>query len=144
MYKKLILLVFMAIGLSAFSQTDLEMLIRDLEQQEVTAVLNQDTETLKKIWGRNVLVNNPFNEVITARDQIFGFMKSDRIQYSRFVRRVEHIDVRDEMVISMGHEEIVHAITEANIKRRYTNIWMLDEGEWKIVIRHANIICTER
>jgi hypothetical protein len=144
MYNTLTLLVFMAIGLSAFSQTDLETLIRDLEQKEVTAVLDRDTKALEKIWARNFLVNNPYNEIITDRNQVFGFLKSDRIQYSHFTRAVEHIKVTDNMVISMGHEEIVHAITGNNIKRRFTNIWMQDEGDWKIVIRHANIICTDR
>jgi ketosteroid isomerase-like protein len=25
--------------------------------------------------------------------------------------------------------------------RRYTNIWKQEDGEWRIKIRHANVIC---
>jgi ketosteroid isomerase-like protein len=27
------------------------------------------------------------------------------------------------------------------VKRRYTNIWMKQSAGWKLVARHANVVC---
>lgn len=136
-----IYLLFCGYYLSAQNQ-DIETEIRTLEQTEVKAILNKDTVTLKKLWDKDYIVNNPENKIIPAKSN-----QVDRpvLQKSKssFTREVEKILVNGDIAISMGNETIV-AITnqsEQTVKRRYTNIWMQKGDSWKLVARHANVIC---
>jgi len=47
----------------------------------------------------------------------------------------------------MGSEEVVFTgnVSEAGqtIKRRFTNIWVKQNGVWKLTFRHANNLCAQ-
>jgi len=123
---------------------DIEKEIRKLEQIEVQAVLAKDTNTLKKIWDKDLVVNNPANKVVLANANPVDrpVLKQPR---TSFTREVEHIAVRGNIVFSMGSETVVPAgdlpKSGKTVKRRYTNIWLKVDGDWKMVARHANEIC---
>jgi len=120
--------------------------IRGLEQIEVKAVLEKDTVTLLKLWDKDYVVNAPSNKVVfsgkTAVDR--PVMNMSR---SSFTREVEQVIVRGDIVFSMGGETVVQTGDQAQagkpVKRRYTNIWMKKDGNWKLVARHANVICQQ-
>lgn len=125
-------------------QQDTATEIRKLEQMEVEAVLAKDTITLLKLWDKNYVVNAPDNKINFA-----GKNTLDRpvLRRSRanFTRDVEQIIIKGNTVLSMGSETVVPSDNQGNtqsiVKRRYTNVWMKQEGTWKLVARHANIIC---
>jgi hypothetical protein len=123
---------------------DIEEEIKKLEQLEVRAVLARDTVILKKLWDKNFVVNNPANRVVVANANPLDrpVLKEPRIS---FTREMEHIAVRGDIVFTMGNETVVPGgdLPKAGqtVKRRYTNIWMKVDGEWKLVARHANEIC---
>lgn len=119
----------------------IELEITRLEQMEVQAILKKDTLTLLKLWASDYVVNAPDNKVNFA-----GKTTLDRpvLQRSRtsFTRNVEHIIIRGNTVFSMGNETLnPDSDSQQIIQRRYTNIWMKMDGSWKLVARHANIIC---
>ena len=146
--KKLIItlsLYFYAGYLYAQSQ-DAEAEIRSLEQIEVQAVLQKDTVTLLKLWDKDYIVNSPDNVIVFA-----GKTAVDRPVLKRpktsFTREIEKITIRGAFVISMGSETVVPAGDQPNpgqiVKRRYTNIWEKQNGGWKLVARHANVVCQQ-
>ncbi|MDQ6844186.1 MAG: nuclear transport factor 2 family protein [Bacteroidota bacterium] len=144
--KKIIItscLFFYAYCLYAQDQ-NIETEIRRLEQTEVQAVLSKDTGTLKKLWDRDYIVNNPDNKIVfaTANPADRPVMQRSR---SSFTRDVEKILINGDIVISMGSETVVPSGDAANsgetVKRRYTNIWMKKGDSWKLAARHANVIC---
>mgnify|MGYP001798244268 CR=1 FL=1 len=63
-------------------------------------------------------------------------------------REVEQIIVKGGVVFSMGNETVIPLsdddIPGQTVKRRYTNIWMKEDGTWKLVARHANVICQNK
>jgi ketosteroid isomerase-like protein len=125
-------------------QQDTATEIRKLEQMEVEAILAKDTITLLKLWDKDYVVNAPDNKINFA-----GKNTLDRpvLRRSRanFTRDVEQIIIKGNTVLSMGSETVVPSDNQGNtqsiVKRRYTNVWMKQEGTWKLVARHANIIC---
>jgi ketosteroid isomerase-like protein len=123
---------------------NVEAEIRSLEQTLVQAVINKDTATLRRIWDKDCIVNNPDNKIILAQANI---MDKPVMQKSKavFTRNVEQILINGNVVISMGSETVVPAGDDSKagqtIKRRYTNIWMKKDGAWKVIARHANVIC---
>ncbi len=55
--------------------------------------------------------------------------------------------VKKNIAITVGSEEVVFVgnVPKAGqlIKRRYTNIWIKQNGVWKLTARHANEICMQ-
>lgn len=137
-------LVVLAPGLvlaqSAKQKAAVEQEIRKLDLDHADAILRGDLVALDKLWTKDFKVNNPFNEIDKA-DRI----RTGAVSYSSFVREPESIMVHGNTVIVMGRETAVPKGSSPDagktINRRYTNIWMKREGKWRLVARHASVIC---
>ncbi len=146
--RKLILLVatvtMIAIGSvsgqSARQKVAIEQEIRKLDLAHADAILRGDLAALDKLWTKDFKVNNPFNEIDKA-DRI----RTGAVTYSSFIREPESIQVQENTVIVMGRETVVPKGNSPDagktINRRYTNIWMKREGKWRLIARHASVIC---
>ena len=144
--KKIILtaiVVVQSLALIAQNDAQKEAEVRAMEQQEVQALLQKDTVTLKKIWAPDFMVNSPFNMVFIGGQ--VGLVSAGIISYTSFIRNIEHVMVLKDVVITMGSETVIPSgldpMAGQTIQRRYTNIWMKEKGNWIMVARHANTIC---
>ncbi len=149
--KRLIGLLLIAsiysLNVAAQSKSATEQTIRNLEQAEVQAVLKGDTATLfNKLWAPEFLVNNPANIVVTKSD-VAALIRSGKLNYEQFNRVIEKVSIIDNTAIVMGREEIApQGVTDhagKQLTRRFTNIWMKRNGEWKSVARQATIAAVE-
>lgn len=127
---------------SAKQKAAVEQEVRRLDLVHADAVLRGDLAALDKLWTNDFRVNNPFSEIDKA-DRI----RTGAVTYSSFVREPEVILVHADTVITMGRETVVPKGSSPDagktINRRYTNIWMRRKGEWRLIARHANVICQE-
>ncbi len=118
----------------------IEQEIRKLDLAHADAVLRGDLAAMDKIWTADFKVNNPFNEVDKA-DRI----RTGAVTYSSFERVAETVLVHKNTVIVMGRETVVPKGNSPDagktINRRYTNIYMKREGKWRLIARHASVIC---
>ena len=120
--------------------------IRQLEKAETVAMLNDDYSTLDNIWHPEFTVNTPLNRILKTAE-IQGAMKAGLIKYSLLERNIEEILIHDNVVITLGNEVTV-PIDNAPMAgqktiRRYTNIWVSENNEWKLFSRHASNICSD-
>jgi ketosteroid isomerase-like protein len=144
--KKIIVLSYLFFyGYNVFAQDKtIETEIKNLEQNEARAVLDKDTVTLKKLWDKDYVVNNPENKIVLAKPNSVDRPVLQR-QRTSFTREVENIIINGNVAIAMGKETVVSmedpSKTGQTVERRYTNIWMKKDGSWKLVARHANRIC---
>ena len=149
MTKSFFLLAFLLPAILANGQSNAktEAEIRNLEQTVVQAILKGDTNTLKKVWAPEFLVNNPRNSISANRDAVLQTHKAGMIDYSSFERSIEQIQFQKDIVITMGNETFVSKNDIPGAKagrayiRRFTNIWMKKKGKWQQIARHASIIC---
>lgn len=127
-------------GQSAKQKAATEQEIRKLDVAHADAVLRGDLAALDKLWTKDFKVNNPFNEIDKA-DRI----RTGAVTYSSFIREPESILVHGDTVIVMGRETAVPKGNSPDagktINRRYTNIWMKRKGKWRLIARHASVIC---
>jgi hypothetical protein len=145
---KLILLAIMIVCIgggpvkaqSVRQKAAIEKEIRRLDLLHADAVLRGDLAAMDKIWTTDFKVNNPFNEVDKA-DRI----RTGAVTYSSFVRTPESVLIYKNTVIVMGRETVVPKGSSPDagktINRRYTNIYMKREGKWRLIARHASVIC---
>jgi len=128
--------------LTCAAQTE-EAQIRNLENIEHKAMMAQDTAILATILAADILVTTPANKVIHGRDNVFA-MKKAGPKFLSFEREVEQVAIKGDIAISVGHETVV-TLDDSNTKvissRRFTNIWIKQNGTWKLAARHTNEIC---
>jgi ketosteroid isomerase-like protein len=149
--RKLMRLILLAVALTALlpcsvsakgarQKAAVEQEVRRLDLAHAEAVLGGDLAAMDKFWTKDFIVNNPFNEIDRA-DRI----RTGAVTYSSFVRVPEAVVVHGDTVIVMGHETVVPKGDSPDagktINRRYTNIWMKRDGRWRLVARHASVIC---
>lgn len=123
-----------------------EIEIRKLEEEQVKNLMTGKVAEMKKNWHPNFTVNNPFNVV---QDAATGPIQAGTLTYAQFERNIEKILVHDSVVVVMGNEILLPKTapsgsshdTNQPIKRRFTNVWMLTNGKWLMIARHANEIC---
>jgi ketosteroid isomerase-like protein len=127
-------------GQSVKQKAAIEQEIRKLDLAHAGAVLRGDLVELDKLWTADFKVNNPFNEIDKA-DRI----RTGAVTYSSFIREPESVLIHGNTVIVMGRETVVPKGNSPDagktINRRYTNIWMKRAGKWRLIARHASVIC---
>ncbi len=128
-------------GQSAKRNDALEQEIRKLDLAEADAIQRNDFAALNKLLAEDFTVNNPRNEIVRGREEVFALMRNGIINYSSFVREPEAMLFYRNTVVVMGLETIKPTGTEQIVRRRYTNIWMKKKGKWLLTARHANVIC---
>jgi hypothetical protein len=149
MIKCIFLTAFSIATLSVYAQdySKTETEIRTLEQVGAKAILTGDSNTLKKLWAPEFLVNTPRNNVTGTRDSILLIQKAGMIDYSKYEKVIERMQFQENVVITMGYEIIVSKKDTPAVKagqaykRRFTNVWMKKNGMWQQIARHASVIC---
>ncbi|HEY0763470.1 MAG TPA: nuclear transport factor 2 family protein [Pyrinomonadaceae bacterium] len=143
-YLTLVLAICVTGSVSAQSvkqKAKIEQEIRRLDLAHADAVLRGDLAALDKLWTKDFKVNNPFNQIDRA-DRI----RTGAVTYSSFIREPETVLIHGDTVIVMGREIVVPKGNSPDsgktINRRYTNIWMKRSGNWRLVARHASVICS--
>jgi ketosteroid isomerase-like protein len=147
----LIVTALVWIGVASAQGTDqkdaVETEIRRLERAEADGLLHKDIAALKGIWADDFTVNNPRNTISRGRDAVVTLIRNGAIDYSSFVREIEAVLFRGETVIVMGSETITPVgkapFAGQTIRRRFTHFWMKSSGEWRLAVRHANVICRD-
>lgn len=144
-YLAVVLAVFVSGSASAQSvkqKAKIEQDIRRLDLTHADAILRGDLAALDQLWTEDFKVNNPFNQVDRA-DRI----RTGAVTYSSFIREPETVLIHGDTVIVMGREIVVPKGNSPDagktINRRYTNIWMKRSGKWRLVARHASVICSD-
>lgn len=123
----------------------IEQEIHKLEQRQVDLLLKGEVAEMEKQWSKDYMVNNPFNKLVKARE---GPIRAGQLTYSKFEREVEVVLVKGDVAVALGGEVVVPSDKSADagktIHRRFTNVWVKEEGRWKLLARHASVVPPER
>ena len=129
--------------LCLLAQVSEDSLIHRLEDRERIAILKGDTIALSKLMSKKIVVHNPENTIV-GLGQIMERIRIGKISYSSFERSIDTIVFVNEIAVVMGEETIIPKGVTQNagktIKRRFTNIWTKENGDWKLTARQATII----
>lgn len=125
------------------SRHGIEDEIRQLNAQEVDALLRNDVVTLKRLWSDDMVVTNPFNKFI-HKQQVVGMTESGTLAFTSYNRQIEYIHVYGDTAVVAGSETVVWAgklpTAGQTSNLRFTAIWMKQKGGWLEVARHANMV----
>ena len=113
--------------------------IRALEEAGRVAFLAADTATLDAMWDQELLVNSPLN-IINNKSRVLDLLGSGRIRHTFDDVVIEKVQRYDDVVVVMGRDTVDGPPHGAIMNRRFTNVWQLQNGAWKMIARHAQIV----
>jgi ketosteroid isomerase-like protein len=144
--KKLIITYFSVfIFFCSYSQNEkIEKEIRQMEEKRVSALLIKDTAALLKIYSPDYIVNRPIG-IVSTREKLIERIVADSLSFNSYKFEMEKIIIKNNLVITMGNETVEprgkNRDAGKTLKRRYTHIWSKENGNWVLIVRHANILC---
>src|ERR1051325_2755777 len=106
--------------------------VRALEEAGRVAFLAGDTETLDGMWDDALLVNSPLN-IINDKARVLDLLRSGRILHTFDDVVIERVERYGDVVVVMGRDTVDGPPNGAIVDRRFTNIWQLQDGEWKMI-----------
>jgi len=147
----ILFIILFGLSVAASAQTgrpsskNLEAELRQLDLAAAKAVLEKDEKAIARYFTKDSVTNNPRNGLTIGSEGVIQAARANVINYHSFDRMIESVQVLGKTVVIMGNETVVMKAKDGSagetIRRRYTNIWMKTGAGWRIVARHANIIC---
>ena len=118
--------------------------IRAAEQRHVAAFVANDAATIDALFTDDFLVNSPRYEVLD-KAQLMQLVRRGALNTASFSQNIDRIRRYGDMAVVMGSDTVVFGAPAPNagrtIRRRFTDIWQFQDGQWRFVARHANPIC---
>lgn len=120
-------------------------IVRKLSAEEPEAFLRRDAEALSRMWSDEFMVTNPLNRLVT-KQQVLEMVRSGFLVITSYSRKVEYEKRYGDVVILIGTEEVVWGGKMPNAGKseslRFTAVWRNENGTWREVARHANVVHT--
>jgi len=121
-----------------------EQEVRAAEQRHRAAFLARDIATLQAMLSDDFVVNSPLN-VIVNKERLLEMVRNGTLTISSFEQNIEQVRRLGDVVVVMGGDTVVYAAPSPNAgrtdRRRFTDMWRQESGQWRFVARQANIIC---
>ena len=118
--------------------------LKRLAAYEVDLVLRSDVAAMARFYPDDMIVTNPFNQVID-KAKVLERVRQNIIRYTSMTKEIEHFRLlRKDMAVIMGLEtaQVTPGADRPDAGkmtyRRFTEIWTLRNGAWKKIVRHAN------
>jgi hypothetical protein len=119
--------------------TDWEQEIRTLEEQSRVAFLAGDIPTLDALMDDRLLVNSPLN-VVNDKAKVLDLLGKGLIRHTMDQVEIEHVARYRDIVVVMGRDTVDGPPSNVLTHRRFTNVWQLQDGAWRMIARHAQVI----
>ena len=121
--------------------------LRAVDEEQRRMVAASDVAGLERLAHPNLRINAPGGRVLT-REQFLANMRSGEIAAESFERTPEDISFSGDIAVVMGRETFTPAGSSGlgrtygprPLQRRYTNIYVWQQGRWLWLARHANVV----
>lgn len=148
MGKTIITFVLLTLAFASIAQKNkIESLIKELDQKNAYIVAHADTTALMNLLAPEFTINRTTGTIVSGRDKTLELMRHGMVSYDSFSVETEMVLVKNpELAVSMGSEVVVSGgnreLKGQIVRRRFTHVWIKENGEWKLFARHASNICT--
>jgi len=112
--------------------------VKALENEGREAFLARDLVRLNELWADDLLVNSPINRIHT-KQQVLDLLGKGVIAHVLYEQEIELLQRHEDVVVVMGSDRVSNDGSVV-LRRRYTNLWRLEEGAWRLFAMHANIV----
>lgn len=118
-----------------------------VDDQQRAMVAASDVPGLERLAHPNLRINAPGGRVLN-REQFLANMRSGEIAAEGFERTAEDVRISGNVAVVMGREifrpaatsELGRTFGAEPLQRRYTNVYVWQQGRWFWLARHANVL----
>jgi uncharacterized protein (TIGR02246 family) len=131
----------MAQGASA-PRVSAESQVRALEQLQVRAALAGDAATLRRIFADDYQMVNPAGQ-ITTREQLLALLTGATRPYRSATYTTDLVRDLGQVIVTIGREDVVPdqgPQAGQMVHRRVTQVWVSEQGTWRLSVRHAMVV----
>jgi Domain of unknown function (DUF4440) len=140
------LLITFAFSAAAEPAKTPEQQLLELDDQQRQMILSGDAAGMRKLAHPDLHINAPTNEVL-GREEFLRRLDQRIIAFENHRRIPEKVYITGDVGIVMGREEVLPTATsesgalfgQRELTRRYTNVYIMENGMWRFLARHANV-----
>lgn len=138
-------------GCATVSSVGSDATVFAVDEQQRVMVASSDVAGLESLAHPNLRINAPGGRVLT-REQFLANLRTGEIAAEGFERTAEAVSINGTVAVVMGRESFTPAATSElgrtfgpkPLQRRYTNIYVWEQGRWLWLARHANVLPAAR
>ena len=124
-----------------------ESSLRAADAEQMRIIVQQDATAQQQFMHSNYIINAPANRVL-RKSQVVWMLAHGAMASERFERVIEGTAVTGKVGIVMGREivkptrgsELGKLHPAKTLQRRFTNVFLFEDGKWRFLARQATII----
>jgi uncharacterized protein DUF4440 len=124
-----------------------ETSLRAADAEELRIILAGDADAEQTFMHTNYIVNSPANRIV-RKDQLIKMLSEGQIASDAIERTVEATAITDNVGIVMGREivkpkpnsELGRLHGEKTLERRFTDVFLFENGDWHLLARQSTVI----
>ena len=134
-------------GCVSLPPNHLDASLRTVDESQRRMVAAGDAAGLEQLAHPGLQINAPTGRVL-GREQFLSMMRGGQIKAEQFDRVAETVTVTGRNGVVMGRETFTPPTAASDLgrtygvvplQRRYTNVYLLEDGRWRWLARHANV-----
>lgn len=147
---KCVIALFAAIAAVPCSAADLsETSLRAADAEQMRIIVEGDAEAQSAFMHPNYILNGPSNRVL-RKPALVEMLAQGKMASERFERTIEGIAMTGNIGIVMGSEivrpsagsNLARSFSNRDLRRRFTNVFVFENGEWRFLARQASVVET--
>ena len=136
------------------SETDVA-LVMEVNERLNAEMLRANASAVDTMLSDQFVATDPSNTV-RNKDDLVAVVSRGLLKYESFESEVEAArKLGDDLVVLMGTEtttqsavpadgELEDTATGTKLKRRFTNLFRKEDGEWRLLLKQSTVIAVER
>jgi hypothetical protein len=121
--------------------------VLELRRQGIAAMTSGGATAATERYSSTFVANTPGNGVVTGKEMADLFARG-AVTYQSVEQRLDYAGSHGaDIVVLMGEEIVVPGPNARDagkrIRRRFTDVFRKENGEWRHDLRHANVIAVE-
>jgi hypothetical protein len=124
-----------------------ETSLRAADAEELRIILAGDVHAEQAFMHPNYIVNSPANRIV-RKDQLIKMLSEGQIASDAIERTIEATAITGNVGIVMGREIVKPKPTSElgrlhgakTLERRFTDVFLLEKGDWRLLARQSTVI----
>jgi len=121
--------------------------LRAADAEQMRIIVQADAEAQQAFMHPNYMINGPSNRVL-HKDVLVDMLSHGRMGNDFFERVIEDLAITGNVGIVMGREAVHPTPTselgmlhgDKVLNRRFTNVFLFEDGKWRFLARQATIV----
>ena len=124
-----------------------EASLRAADAEQMRIIVDGDAKAQNAFMHDNYIINGPANRVM-RKTTVVEMLGQGKMASERFERTIEGIAITGNVGVVMGQEtvrpaaksELGEKFGSTNLTRRFTNVFLFEQGRWRFLARQASIV----